>query len=209
MKNNLKTNLEISQYTKYMNIKSGKKILHTILILLLFVSCNDKAKQQEIADREAKLLEKEKSLASKEADYAFLVKMRDSIYKIQKKDTSYATKKWPAAILSPWTGKVICTESNCTDYVIGDQRIDSWEFTNDETQLLCKIINNNKLIRLYNGKYDGSEINLRYVTDSTESKIVEMNVLLNDIKPNKIKGTRTVTVNNQCIAKFTVELTRP
>ncbi|UOE37334.1 hypothetical protein [Chryseobacterium oryzae] len=173
---------------------------------LLIISCNDKEKSQQLTDRENKLLEKEKEFAKKESEYQSLIKMRDSIF--AQKD-SIQIMKWPSEISGLWSGKVICTESNCSDYVVGDQRIDNWEFDSDSTQLVTKIINNNNLVRLYTAKLDQQEIKLNYKTDSTAKKNVEMNVILNEITPNKIRGTRSITVDKNCLAKFSVELTRP
>jgi len=181
------------------------------LILLCFfifcLNCSDKAKEQQIAKRELQLLDKEKSFAEKESDYQSLLKMRDSILS-RKTDSVKLISEWPEEVLGTWTGTVVCTESNCTDYVVGDQRVDNWEFDNNSKPLVCKIINNNKLVRLYSGKYENSEIHLQYKTDSTADKSVEMNVVLNEISSTRIRGTRTVTVDNKCLMKFSVELIR-
>jgi hypothetical protein len=182
-----------------------KNLLFIIITISFFlVSCNDKKKERDLLMREKQLLEKEKLFAQKESEYQVLLKMRDSIF--SKKDSVKAVA-WPDEIKGQWTGKVICTESNCSDYVVGDQRSDNWEFDSDSIQLTAKIINNNNLIRVYSGNFDNNEIKLNYKTDSTSKKQVEMNVLLNEISPNKIRGTRTVTVD-QCTAKFSVELLR-
>ncbi|GEN69511.1 hypothetical protein [Chryseobacterium rhizosphaerae] len=171
---------------------------------LLLISCDFKEKEKNLTDREKQLLEKEKIFAKKESEYQSLLKMRDSVF--AKKD-SVKTAVWPAEISGSWNGKVICTESNCSDYAVGDQRTDIWEFDNDSTQPITKIINNNNLVRLYAGKFENNEIKLSFKTDSTAKKNVEMNVLLNDISDNKIKGTRTIT-SDGCSAKFSVELVR-
>ncbi|REC49386.1 hypothetical protein [Chryseobacterium pennipullorum] len=171
----------------------------------LLVSCNYKEKEKNLTDREKQLLEKEKIFAKKESEYQALLMMRDSIF--AKKDSVVIAATWPDEISGPWNGKVICIESNCSDYAIGDQRTDIWEFDNDPTQPVTKIINNNNLVRLYTGKFENNEIKLSYKTDSTAKKNVEMNVLLNDISDNKIKGTRTI-VSDGCTAKFSVELVR-
>ncbi|PKF74004.1 hypothetical protein [Chryseobacterium sp. PMSZPI] len=182
---------------------------NTFFILLagsfLLVSCDYKEKEKNLTDREKQLLEKEQLFAKKESEYQSLLKMRDSIF--TKKDSVIATAIWPTEISGAWNGKVICTESNCSDYAIGDQRTDIWEFDNDSTQPIAKIINNNNLVRVYSGKFENNEIKLSFKTDSTAKKNVEMNVLLNDISANKIKGTRSVT-SDGCTAKFSVELVR-
>jgi len=181
-----------------------KILLILIAVPFLILSCNDKEKESTLASREQQLLEKEKLFAKKESQYQALLKMKDSIF--SKKD-SVKVLKWPDEISGLWSGKVICTESNCSDYVVGDQRIDTWEFDNDSTQLVTKIINNNNLVRLYTGKFENNEIKLNFKTDSTAKKKVDMNILLNDISDTKIRGTRTIAVDN-CLARFSVELTR-
>ncbi|SDQ97123.1 hypothetical protein SAMN05421664_2916 [Chryseobacterium soldanellicola] len=199
----------ISYITKTkIDIMSKKYPLILLCLFIFCLNCSDKAKEQQIAKRELQLLDKEKSFAEKESDYQSLLRMRDSILS-RKTDSVKLIKEWPPEVLGTWTGTVICTESNCTDYVIGDQRVDNWEFDNDSTPLVCKIINNNKLVRLYSGKYENGEVHLQYKTDSSADKSVEMNVVLNEISSTRIKGTRTVTIDNECLTKFNVELTRP
>lgn len=174
--------------------------------LLLFISCDNRKKENDLTLREKQLLEKEKAFAQKESEYQSLLKMRDSIF-ATKKD-SVKINIWPAQVAGLWTGKVICTESNCSDYVVGDQRTDTWEFDSDSIQLLTKIINNNNLVRVYSGKFENNEVKLNFKTDSTSKKQVTMNVLLNDFSANKMRGTRTITADNNCMAKFSVELVR-
>lgn len=183
------------------------KNLFTIFVItsLFFISCNDKTKENNLSIREQQLLEKEKLFAQKEAEYQALVKMRDSIF--AKKDSAKVAG-WPDEISGSWNGKIICTESNCSDYAIGDQRTDTWEFDHDSTQMVAKIISNNKLVRIYSGKFENNEVKLHYKTDSTSQKKVEMNILFNDISAGKMKGTRTISINDNCTAKFSVELLR-
>lgn len=185
-----------------------KKILWLIAILVFLSSCQNK-NDEAIQLRENELSKREQEFALKEADYQSLLKMRDSIINSIKKDTIPSVKIWPPELAGTWTGKVVCTESNCTDYVIGDQRTDNWVFVSDSTQMAVKILNNNKIVRIYNAEYNNNEIKMNFKTDSTSSKKVEMNILLDDITPNKMRGTRTVISDKNCIAKFSVELVRP
>ncbi|MFC3158464.1 hypothetical protein ACFOEQ_07965 [Chryseobacterium arachidis] len=108
-------------------------------LLLLLINCDNKDKANDLALREQQLLDKEKSFAQKEAEYQSLLKMRDSIF-AQKHSDSIKIIKWPDEITGSWTGKVICTESNCSDYVVGDQRTDTWEFASDSLQLSAKLL---------------------------------------------------------------------
>lgn len=174
-------------------------------LILLVLSCNDSSKLQQ---REQDLAEKERRFAEKEAEYQTLIKMRDSI--ISKKDTILTDNNWPAAIAGKWNGKVTCRESNCTDYVVGDIRTDTWEFVSDSLKKAVNVYsNNNELVRTYVATADKNDILLSFRSDSTASKNVEMNVVLNSFSPKKIQGTRDVSVNSSCNAVFTVELSRP
>lgn len=186
----------------------NKTILWIPIILLFLNSCQNK-NDETLTLREKELSKKEQEFALKEADYQSLLKMRDSLNNTIKQDTIVSPKIWPPELAGAWTGKVVCTESNCSDYVIGDQRTDNWVFVSDSTQMAVKILNNNKIVRIYNSEYTNNEIKMNFKTDSTSSKKVEMNVLLDDITPNKIRGTRTVTSDKNCVAKFSVELVRP
>lgn len=173
---------------------------------LLLGSCQDKDREKQLGQREQALLEKEQQFALKESEYQALIKMRDSL--VTMRDTMVIVSAWPAEISGQWNSKLICTESTCTDYVVGDQRSDIWEFSSDSTQIVTKVINNNQLVRVYAATYANNQINLHFKTDSTATKQVEMNVVLSEIAPNKIKGVRTLAVDNKCTARFTVELNR-
>jgi len=176
--------------------------------LSIFVfSCKENEREKQLDARERSLSEKENIFAQKEAQFEALLKMRDSLY--TKKSDSVIVPTWPTEILGKWNGKVICTESTCSDYVIGDQRTDVWEFVNDSLQTSVNVYSNNNLVRTYAGKLENNEIKLNFKTDSTATKLVDMNILLNEISPEKIRGKRRITVNNNCSAVFSVELVRP
>jgi len=182
--------------------------LFLLFVPILWISCNDSEREKKLDEREKALTEKENIFALKQADYESLLNLRDSLY-ASNEDSVAIVQKWPSEIAGKWNGKIICTESNCTDYVIGDQRTDSWNFVSDSIQTSVLITSNGNKVRNYLGKYENKEIQLSYKTDSTAKKIVETQVLLDNITPEKIRGIRTITVNNNCTAKFSVELVRP
>lgn len=184
----------------------SKKILFLCLPIILFC-CKDNSREKQLDEREKQLSARENVFSQKEAEFDALLRMRDSLY--AKKTDSVIIPTWPEEILGKWNGKVICTESTCSDYVIGDQRTDVWEFVNDSLRTSVNVYSNNNLVRTYSGKLENNEIKLNYKTDSTASKLVDMNILLNEISPAKIRGKRTISVNNNCSAVFSVELVRP
>ncbi len=183
-----------------------RKTLFLLAFLPLFIlSCTEKDKENELAKREKTLLEKEQFFAAKENEFQALIKMRDSLYQ---KEDSVINKSWPEMITGVWSGKTICIESNCPEYAIGDVRSEFWDFTAEGQKLISKVSNNGVLIRTYTGDYTENKIFLDFKTDSTSKKQVEMSIVLDDIKPYKIKGTRLISVDNKCSAKFNIELLR-
>lgn len=185
----------------------SKKILLFCCLSLLLFSCKEKEREKQLDAREKILSAKENVFLQKEAEFESLLKMRDSLY--AKKIDSIVIPTWPEELLGKWNGKVVCTESTCSEYVIGDQRTDTWEFVNDSLQTSVNVYSNNNLVRTYAGKLENNEIKLNFKTDSTSAKLVDMNIVLNDIMPAKIRGKRTITVNNNCSAVYSVELVRP
>lgn len=160
-------------------------------------------------EREQALTAKENQFALKEQDYESLLKMRDSLSSSKKVDT--ITDRWPAAINGLWSSKLLCIASGCNEYAVGDQKTnETWNFTSDSSKMLVSILNNanNALVRIYHAKYDSSGINLRFKTDSLAKRTVRMEVLLDQISNEKIKGTQTITIDSICTAKFSVDLSR-
>ena len=180
-------------------------ILQILIISLLLASCSDNRKA-DLDRKEQALMEREQQLSRKEAEFQRLLRMRDSLM-AQQTDTS-VTARWPESLTGSWNCKMVCTESNCTNYVVGDQRTDVWEFTGDSSGIYTRVISNNKLLRTYQAQYDTAGIALHFVTDSTAAKMVTMKVLLQQNAADNLKGIQTTTMENGCTAKFSVDLSR-
>lgn len=198
----------------WLNCISKKKFMKKISLLLIltgiFISCENK-KELELQNREKAITLKEEQFAEKEADYQYLLLMRDSILSLKhsEEDKKVSIKEWPENLRGIWNSKMLCRESNCNQYVIGDQRNESWQFVSDSTGIYTNVLNNTKLIRVFKAKYMENKIMLEFSSDSLSKNKVKMNVVLDDIKNNVIKGTQTITGQDNCTARFSVELTLP
>lgn len=197
-----------------LNCISKKRFMKQLPLLLIFacifISCESR-KEQELLKREKALILKEEEFEKKEADYKTLLSMRDSIFALKdsiNKDNELITE-WPESLKGFWNSKMLCRESNCSQYVIGDQRNEAWEFISDSTGIYTNVVNNKKLIRVFKAKYLKDKIMLEFSSDSVFKNKVKINVVLDDIKENIIKGTQTITGQDNCSARFSVELTVP
>ncbi|HRE52663.1 MAG TPA: hypothetical protein PK339_14675 [Flavitalea sp.] len=182
------------------------RVKYLFLCGLLFpglTGCRDNNREQRLLERERALLEREKQFERKDANYRSLLKMRDSLLALQ---DSASVKIWPANIAGNWNSKVICKESNCSNYVIGDQRSDIWEFSNDSTGMFTKVISKNNLVRVFSGQVNKEDILLHFATDSTADKKVEMKVSLQLAGKGLMKGVQVISVDNDCKASFSVDL---
>jgi hypothetical protein len=184
---------------------------NSLLLPLLFFlfSCNDK-KSDAVTERERAITQRELEFEDKVADYEKLVKMRDSLLARTNKQVvsdTLVNKSWPDSLDAEWNSKMVCRESNCSNYVIGDQRNELWRFYSDSTGVSTKVFNNNKLIRVYRAVTKGDFIKMTFVTDSTSKNKVKIEVLIDDVNKKVIKGTQTITGRDNCNAKFSVELT--
>lgn len=183
-----------------------KFLLALFISACFFAACGDKERQQQLDEREQAIAKQEMDFATKAADYQSLIKMRDSL-RSRKTDT-VAFQQWPEGIPGNWNSKTLCRESDCSDYVVGDQRSDTWVFEGDSTGIFMRVINKDKILRVYNAHVDSTGIRLHYKTDSTATRQVDISVVLDRAGNDLMKGTQTISVNNSCTAKFSVELTR-
>lgn len=187
-----------------------KKILLILFLTCFFISCENK-KETELQKREEALTLREEKIAEMESEYQSLLSLRDSINTLKDtiKDSSSLIKEWPKNLQGIWNSKMLCRESNCNQYVIGDQRNETWQFLSDSTGIYTNVLNNKKLIRVFKAKYMDDKITLEFKSDSISKNNVKINVVLDDIKENVIKGTQTIMGQDNCTARFSVELTLP
>src|SRR5690606_23534114 len=189
----------------------NQKTFLFLFLSLFLTACQSNEAEERLKQREQELLKREKEFALKEADYQSLVKMRDSLSVMKFVEMP---GQWPARVDGNWNSKVVCTETSCSDYVIGDQKANVWVFFQDSTGLYARVLNNTdqRVIRVYNGRMANQEIHLDYGSDSGTADFFQTNVVLNSIDSNLIKGVQTISKPNgpnaTCIAKCSVELIR-
>src|SRR5690606_38864677 len=177
-----------------------RNLLRYSLLFGLLLGCTDDQKEQNLLQREQKLSEKETKFEAKEAEYKSLLALRDSLE--NSVPATPAVEELPAEIIGKWSGKMICTESSCTDNVIGDQRTDVWEFFANG----LKMTNKTGGERDFTANIVGDELKLVSEESSNITNRSEITLSLTDLQNGRMKGTRAFIGKNECIAKFSVEL---
>jgi hypothetical protein len=172
---------------------------------LMAMSCGDGRREQQLAQRESAVAERERQLALKEADYQLLLRLRDSLLT---HTGAPAQQHWPGDIQGRWSSKTVCKESSCPEYVVGDQRSTAWEFMADSTGLFTKVFDRNMLARVFAGSFDSTAVRLSFQSDSSAPKKMEISVELSRVSPGLMKGSQLLRIDNNCAARFSVELVR-
>ena len=180
-----------------------------LVTLLLFAGCDYKErekalaqKMEELNQKEQQLLLREKNLQLEEDSIKLLIARMDSV--------SYADsiKVLPPALTGQWTSKMICTETNCSGSAVGDTQTDTWEIATQDTAVVIRSISKGNINRIYTGNYfNSNKIRVSLLTENIEQeKTTKRTIELNDIKPNKMRGTRVVTQADGCQITYSVEL---
>jgi hypothetical protein len=188
------------------------------LLILIFIglhlsSCNYEQQRKELEQREADLFEREQKLLIREN---LLTQVEDSLKLILSKSDSLASRLASASLPVPdslqgmWNVAMMCTQTSCSGFAVGDTRKENWSFeNNDSTGVLVRALQGEKLIRVYTGIYDGSGFILSTPYNSEASTTV-MNVYLTlDINSNKLTGSRTINQADGCTTTFKLDAERP
>lgn len=164
----------------------------------MIISCTEEKKEDPLKEREAILLMKEKEFEAKNQEFEELKAMRDSLHH---SSDSVQVSIIPDQLLGKWSGKMICTESNCSEHVIGDQRNDVWEFLPENVVITNKTGGE----KTYAATFTGADLKL--VSDPASASRTQTVIILQRLedKPDRLKGTREST-GADCVAKFSIDL---
>ncbi|WP_256014020.1 hypothetical protein [Desertivirga xinjiangensis] len=180
----------------------------SLLSLLGFSACNDR--EQKLRKRELELVEKEQKLLLKEKELA--LKEQNILTRERLLDTSKINLVDSAAysplIIGSWTVTMRCTETDCAGSAIGDVKNETWNITYQNGSFLSKVIVNDKLVRIYSGKYNGKTLDLTAQQDETGMPPqAKMAVQLKLISKNRMEGQRIIQRQN-CRILYELEMTK-
>jgi len=131
------------------------------------------------------------------------VVLKDSVFSNAK-----SIRQWELSVQGLWDSEMLCSKADCGLYVIGDRRNEIWEFTGDSVRVYTNVLNSKKRLGVFIAVYKGERIILESCPDSLLRNNMKINVVLDDIKDNVIKGTQSITTEDNCTSVFDLELTR-
>lgn len=172
------------QYITGSKKRAMRKLPIIVLLIFLCISCQRK---------------KESGLEnSKNA-----IVLKDSVLSNAK-----SIRKWEVSLQGLWNSEMLCRKADCGSYVIGDRRNELWEFLKDSVRVYANGLNSKKLLSVFRAIHNGDKIIMESCPDSLSESRLKINVVLDDITDNVIKGTQTITTDDNCASVFDLELTR-
>jgi hypothetical protein len=159
-------------------------------------------KENEINQKEQRLLLLEKQLELKENDLAQLQRSLDST---NKRADSLDTGVINTKLVGNWTVTMRCTATTCEGSAVGDTKNEQWEFAYQGTTVIAKASADNKLVRVYSGvfKENSLELTAQHEPEAPNTKITVKLTPKNDLE---LDGTREIVRADVCNIVYAMTL---
>jgi hypothetical protein len=155
-------------------------------------------REQLVQQKEQELLRREQVLDST------LNKVPDSVLNKQLSDSLFASRPHIPGV---YNVTMKCTETNCTGSAVGDTKNEQWEIAYEQNFVVIRAMSDNRVVRLYKGKYLGGPIELEAQQDSsTTSPVGKIIVRLQETKDNQLEGVREITRQDDCRVIYDLDL---
>jgi hypothetical protein len=176
------------------------------LTILFLQSCDLRQREEDLQAKEAKVNQKEQELLLKEKTLQLkeneLAKKQQQIDSTAIRDTIAQVN---AKLVGTWNVKMTCTETSCTGSAVGDTKIEAWDISYQDKNVLAKAKVNNELVRVYSGTYNGNILELVEAHDTpttpSPTKIIVRLRLASDLQ---MEGQREIERIGDCKILYSV-----
>lgn len=192
-----------------------KKSALLILFLLVMAGCKDQAHEQQLQKREAEIARREQELALREnaltlREQRLLPKEQtlptDTVQQVQPADTALLR-----SLPGTWATRMSCIETDCPGSAIGDSKNEQWEFVLEQNTVRATASANKKIIRVYVGTLEGSELKMtaQHIPNETLPDAI-FTVLLQAAGERRLEGRREISkpAPDNCRIVYALELTK-
>ena len=185
------------------------RLLIILLSLILFpqFGCGFEKRKQQLDDREQALIAREQMVMIKEKQLKLLEdSLKKNFEKVDSANLSRIEQSFPLpdSLAGNWNVSMVCTQTNCTGFAVGDIRKETWQIASVNNAVTIRALQGEKLIRVYTGKFTGTQLKL--ATPETVQATTLMNVELNIDNSTKMSGQRIITQPDGCSTVFKADL---
>ncbi|MCD2422283.1 hypothetical protein LQ567_05880 [Niabella pedocola] len=184
-------------------------IIGICLLTLCLYSCGFEERRKQLDDREQALNLREQAVMLKEKE----VKLKeDSLKKFAAQIDSASHLPviqgvpLPDSLAGSWNVAMVCTQTNCSGFAVGDIRKETWLIAGNGTAVTVRAMQGDKLIRVYTGTFTGTDLKLSTPESETAQPSASMAVALKVDQRNKLSGQRLITQADGCETTFKVDL---
>ncbi|MGI4863784.1 MAG: hypothetical protein ACRYFZ_07645 [Janthinobacterium lividum] len=178
---------------------------------MLLAGCQNQEREQRLqkkevalAHHEQELLLREKALTLREQANQKAQQAVDSVRGLPLADSALVRN-----LAGTWVTRMNCIETDCPGSAIGDSKNEQWEVTNEQGNVLVKASANNKIVRVYTGTLQGSELQLtaQHLEGETlpDATITAQLQLTAD---KRLEGRREINRPDNCRIVYALALTR-
>lgn len=188
-----------------------KKTALLPLCCLLLAGCQNQEREQRLQQKEAELtrreqtlLLREKALAQREQANQKAQQVADSVRGLPLPDSALVR-----SLAGTWATRMNCVETDCPGSAIGDSKNEQWEFSYDQGNVLVKASANNKIVRVYTGQVQGSELQLTAQHEEGETQPdATITAQLQLAADQRLEGRREINRPDNCRIVYALTLTR-
>lgn len=191
-------------------------LITCLFLLFLTTACNDAQKQRNLKMKEAELNTKEQDLVLREKTLQMKEQVLNERFKkagnLRSKDSlkngQDSTTTNPE-LAGTWAVKMTCTETSCPASAVGDIKTEHWNLSYQGNLLVAKVIDKNKLSRIYRGEFNANSAVMTEYRDianpATDSK---MTVRLNFLNNKYMEGQREIIMEDDCRIIYTLQMNK-
>jgi hypothetical protein len=187
-----------------------KKTALLPLGLLLLAGCQNQEREQrlqkkeaELAHREQELLLREKALTLREQANQKAQQAVDSVRGLPLADSALVR------LAGTWATRMNCIETDCAGSAIGDSKNEQWDFSTEQGRVLVRASVGNKVVRVYTGQLQGSELQL--TAQHQEGETLPDAIITAQLQltaDQRLDGRREINRPDNCRIVYALTLTR-
>lgn len=175
--------------------------------MLLFQSCNFAERERKIEQRNRALFLKEQQLSEQER--RLLAREQEILKRENRIDSTFIDSAffYHKEIIGDWYVEMKCTETNCPGSAVGDTKAETWIVGYQSKLIVARVMENDKLTRVYTGYYSGETLELSYQDyNAAPDKTTIMTIRLKETVPGQMEGEREISRVNDCRIVYSVRM---
>jgi hypothetical protein len=192
------------------------EVMRPILIILfisclLLGSCDIRKREIQLEKKENALYQKEQELLLREK--TIQLKEEELQRRVQSMDSLAFRDTVDSGLINPelvglWSVRMNCIETSCAGSAVGDVKTEQWAISYQDNNIIAKVMDKDKLVRIYSGMATNNSIELSFQQDQAQTnQTTSMVVRLQKTAKGRLEGTREILrTPGNCKIVYAIEM---